>query len=108
MTEADLEAFVTAAQENHPSMGPGELFNWILHNIPEKVPQKRIRACMARLGYDKIPKPEPGPMFVSQPYVPAPYEEEPVRELKQKVVVGLRPERPETADELREMFDPRD
>lgn len=106
MTEADLITFIEEARRNHPGMGPGNLFNWILHNLPEKLPQKRIRVCMGRLAIDKLRNPEPPPPSKVKYEEPRP--EEPRRELYQMVVEGLRPERPETPEELREMFDPRD
>lgn len=110
MTEAVLETFVKEARESHRSMGSGELFDWILHNLPEKVPQKRIRACLTRLGLDKLSQPKLTFQRASVTFQPAVLEDsgDEDRKLRQRVVQGLRPERPETADELREMFDPRD
>lgn len=100
MREVDLEAICQKHHDETRLMG-GPLFDRVLHAT--KVPQKRLRACLARLGLDK-PPPPPEP-FKSVPDVP--YEEPERRELKQRVVHGVREDRPDSPEELRDWFDPR-
>lgn len=98
MTEAELEAACRQYQSETRLFG-GPLFDRILHSL--KVPQKRLRACLSRLGLDKAPPPSAPAKNPSTPY-----EEPPQRELKQRVIHGSRAERPETLNELRDSFDP--